>query len=178
MHPSDGKENGGGLQGQKVLKGQFLANERATDWVKGLLPANFFFFRFSFSSLFFLSSPVIYSRRSYFLPDALLSRDNSILHPLCIHICIYIYISPLVVRIRGLTRRANFLPPIRENNINFHSTRIDLLLEIRKRKQSSRESLRIRKSCIDRFIGPSRVHDPRKTRGIQPLCPLSPSPSV
>ena len=42
MHPSDGKENGGGLQGQKVLKGQFLANERATDWVKGLLPANFF----------------------------------------------------------------------------------------------------------------------------------------
>lgn len=176
MHPSDGKENGGGLQGQKVLKGQFLANERATDWVKGLLPANFFFFPLSFSSLFFLSSPVIYSRRSYFLPDALLSRDNSILHPLCIHICIYIYISPLVVRIRGLTR--TFFHQYAKIILIFTSTRIDLLLEIRERKQSSRESLRIRKSCIDRFIGPSRVHDPRKTRGIQPLCPLSPSPSV
>lgn len=176
MHPSDGKENGGGLQGQKVLKGQFLANECATDWVKGLLPANFFFFPLSFSSLFFLSSPVIYSRRSYFLPDALLSRDNSILHPLCIHICIYIYISPLVVRIRGLTR--TFFHQYAKIILIFISTRIYLLLEIRERKQSSRESLRIKKSCIDRFIGPSRVHDPRKTRGIQPLCPLSPSPSV
>lgn len=53
MHPSDGKENGGGLQGQKVLKGQFLANERATDWVKGLLPANFFPLPFLFLFLLF-----------------------------------------------------------------------------------------------------------------------------
>lgn len=71
-------------------------------------------FPLPFFSLLFLSPPVIYSRRSYFLPDALLSRDNSILHPLMyMYINIYTYISPLVTRIKGLTRRANFLPSMR-----------------------------------------------------------------
>lgn len=115
MHPSDGKENGGGLQGQKVLKGQFLANERATDWVKGLLPANFFplpflflFLLFSFFRLLsFIHAGVIFFRMLSFRETI---RSST---PLCTCIYIYTYISPLVTRIKGLTRRANFLPSMR-----------------------------------------------------------------